>query len=144
MQPFDLKLFYKGQSWCTVALEVGYNEIGDADVPDLCPIADDVAEMFTRVGLPMPNPLPLMSIEFQIAQKLHGLTSPRANRPHDLIDLQVIAAKASIDYDKLAAICTRLFKYRKQQAWPPRLEMHKNWEEANIARSWLTCQIATL
>ena len=31
MRPFDVKLSYSGKPWCTVPLEVGHNEIGDAD-----------------------------------------------------------------------------------------------------------------
>jgi hypothetical protein len=127
MQPFDIKLSYRGQSWCTVELEVGYNEIGDADEAEMVPLADDIAEMFARVGLPKPNPLPLMSIEYQIAQKLHGMTSPRANRPHDLTDIQVIVANSKIDMAKLRGICTRLFSYRRQQAWPPKLQILEDW-----------------
>ena len=130
MQPFDVKLSYRGQSWCTVELEVGYNEIGDADEAEVMPIADDIAEMFSRVGLPKPNPLPLMAIEYQIAQKLHGMTSPKANRPHDLTDLQVIVANSTINMPKLHDICTRLFNYRKQQTWPPKLEIHEDWRAA--------------
>jgi len=130
MQPFDVKLSYLGQSWCTVELEVGYNEIGDADEPDLRPVASDITEMFTKVGLPTPNPLPLMPIEYQIAQKLHGLTSVKANRPHDLTDLQIIAQNSDLDYDKLLRICTRLFTYRKQQTWPPKLDLCEDWRDA--------------
>ena len=130
MQPFDVKLSYRGQSWCTVELEVGYNEIGDADEAEMIPLADDIAEMFARVGLPKPNPLPLMPIEYQIAQKLHGMTSPKANRPHDLTDIQVIVANSKINMAKLLGICIRLFAYRKQQTWPPKLEIHEEWREA--------------
>lgn len=41
MQPFEVKLSYNGKSWITVPLEVGHNEIGDADDPDML-----VAAMF--------------------------------------------------------------------------------------------------
>ena len=144
MQPFDVKLSYRGQSWCTVELEVGYNEIGDADEAEVMPVAEDIAEMFARVGLPKPNPLPLMTIEYQIAQKLHGMTSPKANRPHDLTDLQVIVANGNINMAKLHDICTRLFNYRKQQAWPPRLEVNEDWRAAYDEWNELTSVKPTL
>ncbi len=35
MQPFEVKLSYNGKSWMTVPLEVGHNEIGDAEEPDM-------------------------------------------------------------------------------------------------------------
>ena len=31
MMPYDIKLQYLGKSWMTVRIEVGHNEIGDAD-----------------------------------------------------------------------------------------------------------------
>lgn len=34
MQPFSVKLLFNGKPWVTVDLEVGHNEIGDADEPD--------------------------------------------------------------------------------------------------------------
>jgi len=130
MQPFDVKLSYNGKSWCTVELEVGYNEIGDADEAEFMPLPNDIVEIFERIGLPKPRPLPLMPIEFQIAQKLHGMTSAKANRPHDLTDIQIIVNNSKIDFARLHDICTRLFKYRKQHTWPPKLELHESWREA--------------
>ena len=35
MQPFDVKLTYLEKPWVTVQLEVGHNEIGDADSPEM-------------------------------------------------------------------------------------------------------------
>ncbi len=34
MRPFSVKLSYNGKPWVTIDLEVGHNEIGDADKPD--------------------------------------------------------------------------------------------------------------
>ena len=34
MAPYDVRLSYNGKPWCTVPLEVGHNEIGDADTID--------------------------------------------------------------------------------------------------------------
>lgn len=42
MQPFEVKLDYRGRPWCTVKFELGHNEIGDADDPDY-QIASDLA-----------------------------------------------------------------------------------------------------
>jgi hypothetical protein len=33
MRPYDVKLAFHGRSWHTVKLELGHNEIGDADNP---------------------------------------------------------------------------------------------------------------
>ena len=40
MQPYDVKLDYLGKPWCTVPLEVGHNEIGDADAADWAELTD--------------------------------------------------------------------------------------------------------
>lgn len=37
MRPFDIKMDYRGKPWCTVTLEVGHNELGDADEPERVP-----------------------------------------------------------------------------------------------------------
>lgn len=34
MKPYDVKLDYNGKPWMTVPLEIGHNEIGDADEPE--------------------------------------------------------------------------------------------------------------
>ena len=51
MRPFDVKLTYMGKPWCSVPLEVGHNEVGDADSTDWVDLAD-AAALFVQVGLP--------------------------------------------------------------------------------------------
>ena len=118
MQPFSLKLTYARHPWCTVVLEVAYNEIGDADEYDLVPVPDDIMDVFARLNFPAPSPIPVMRLEYQIAQKLHGATDVRGCRAQDLIDLQVIAGRENIDLARLRPICERLFANRKRQPWP--------------------------
>lgn len=76
MQPCDVKLNYKGTPWFTVKLEIGHNEIGDADEIDLIPPRKDVSDLFDFLCLPTPGAIPVMRLEFQIAQKLHGASAP--------------------------------------------------------------------
>ena len=55
MQPFEVKLSYNGKSWMTVPLEVGCNEIGDADGSDMiAPI--EVNGMLESLGFPELKP----------------------------------------------------------------------------------------
>lgn len=61
MQPYEIKLSYNGRSWLTIPLEVGHNEIGDADDPEYR-VAADIVELFERIGLPKPSPIPCMAI----------------------------------------------------------------------------------
>lgn len=128
MQPFEVKLSYNGKSWFTVSLEVGHNEIGDADAIEYG-LAEDVAELFERVGLPCPGPSPLMPLSHQIAQKLHAATEAGSSRAHDLIDLQLIVAKGDVDYRKTRETCIRLFEYRQMQSWPPVVIENEGWDE---------------
>ena len=134
MQPFEVRLSYNGKSWCTVALEVGHDEIGDADEPELV-LSPEVAAMFESLGLPAPAPVPLMPIPFQIAQKLHGATGPGSRRAHDLVDLQLILAHGEPDWRRTREICVRLFKYRKRQTWPPTVVAGPEWPELYAIQS---------
>ena len=128
-QPCDVKLSYMGRSWCTVRLEVGHNEIGDADEAEMMPVPEDLAVRFRELCFPVPKPLPLMKLPFQIAQKLHGATGERSRRAHDLIDLQLIVNASEIDLLNTRVACERLFRYRKSQAWPPKVVKQDGWEE---------------
>lgn len=127
MQPFDVKLSYLGKPWCTVPLEVGHNEIGDADETDWVELSD-AAALLESLGFPAPGKAPLMPLAHQIAQKLHGLTSP-GDRARDLIDLQLIMNRSEIDLHEVRMVCERLFAYRKKQAWPPVVSVQEGWDD---------------
>lgn len=129
MQPCDVKLSYMGRSWCTISLEVGHNEVGDADEAEMTPVPEDIALCFKEVCLPVPRPLPLMKLPFQIAQKLHGATGARSRRAHDLVDLQLIVNMSKINLEETRVACERLFRYRKCQPWPPVVVKQDGWEE---------------
>ena len=90
MQPCDVKLKYLGIPWFTVQLEVGHNEIGDANECDMVELPTELLNLFAFLALPKPSPIPAMRLEYQIAQKLHGASAPSSKRAHDLIDLQLI------------------------------------------------------
>ena len=128
MRPYDVKLDYHGKPWLTVKLEVGHNEIGDADYPDYS-MSEEIAELFAALGFPSPSPVPLMQLKYQIAQKLHGASEPASNRAHDLVDLQVIMTESDVDLKETREVCQRLFAYRHMQAWPPTVRAYDGWDE---------------
>ena len=134
MQPFEVKLSYLGKSWMTVPLEVGHNEIGDADEADFVE-SPEIVQLFAALGFPSPGPVPLMKLEHQIAQKLHGLSAPGSERAHDLVDLQVIVANGTIDFPATKRTCKRLFAYRAAQAWPPAIAAQQRWDELYDAQA---------
>lgn len=127
MKPFDVKLSYNQKAWMTLPLEVGHNEIGDADEPEMVS-SPEAAEILAALGFPEPGPVPCMRLEHQIAQKLHAVSGSGSDRAHDLIDLQIAVARGAIDYAKTKPVCVRLFDYRGQQAWPPSVVKGVDWD----------------
>lgn len=120
MQPIRVKFSYKGKNWCSVDFEISCAEAGAADDIELMsPNAETVA-IFSDLGFPMPQPVPLMRIEHQIAQKLHAVSAAHSHRAHDLIDLQLMLARENPDMAQLNETCRRLFATRKAQEWPPK------------------------
>ena len=134
MQPCDVKLSYRGTAWYTVKLEIGHNEIGDADTYDLVEMPSEIRGLFEFLCLPVPSPIRAMKLEYQVAQKLHGATAEDSNRPHDLIDLQLIVGKQELDYALTRELCLKLFYYRRQQAWPPEVVKQVGWVEGYVAQ----------
>ncbi len=107
-------------------LELGHNEIGDADDP-VYHLADDIAQLFADAGLPDPAPIPLMRADHQNAQKLHACTDPGNERAHDLVDLQLLVAAEELDLVQVRATSVRLFNYRQAQPWPPTVVATPTW-----------------
>ncbi len=131
MQPFDVRLLYSDAHWLTVRLELGHDEIGSTARPDH-QISDDIREIFAAIGLPEPAPVPLLSVEHQIAQKIHACTAPDRSdwvndRAHDLVDIQILRAEETVDEDLLASIAPRLFAARREHDWPPRVVTRDSW-----------------
>ena len=52
-----------------------------------------------------------------------------SERAHDLIDLQIVAARGLPDLRRLNAVCRRLFAYRHKQAWPPTVVKNGVWDK---------------
>ena len=127
MQPFEVKLDYRGRPWCTVKFELGHNEIGDADEPEF-QLADDMVGLFTEVGLEAPKPVPVMRADHQVAQKFHAVSSEGSERARDLADLQLLDKGEDLDLGQVGATCVRLFEYRRQQAWPPQIVAGNQWD----------------
>lgn len=132
MQPLDVKLAYRNHPWCTVRLEVSHNELGDADTLDVRDLPEAIKNIFVALGFPEPKPIPLMSIPFQVSQKLHGVSQPGSSRVRDLIDLQLILKNEGIDVAATADISRKLFKYRKVHFWPPHIEKGEGWDRVYV------------
>ena len=127
MQPFDVKLRYMKQPWCTVRLEVGYDEIGDAQIAEEF-IAHEILDIFKNLCLDEPKPIPLMPLTHQVAQKLHGVSEPNSSRAHDLVDLQLIFSRDAVDLKEVSRIAKRLFANRRRQPWPSLITKGESWD----------------
>ncbi|MGQ0431589.1 MAG: nucleotidyl transferase AbiEii/AbiGii toxin family protein [Microthrixaceae bacterium] len=131
MQPFALRLAFKGRHWLTVPFELGHDEIGSTSQNEPR-IAPDIVELFETLGLDTPGPIPLLALDHQIAQKLHACTSingktGRNERAHDLVDLQILDQEEEIDPRAVAATAERLFAARREHAWPPTVIEYAGW-----------------
>jgi hypothetical protein len=132
MQPLDIKLAYRNHPWCTVRLEVSHNELGDADTIETRELPQQIRDIFAALNFPEPKPIPLMTIPYQIAQKLHGVSQSGSSRVRDLIDLQLIVGNEEIDLSKTADICRKLFRYRRMQPWPPTVTKDDAWDSIYV------------
>ncbi len=131
MLPFDLRLAYKSRHWLTVPFELGHDEIGNTAHCEKR-LAPDIVEIFEELGLKTPQPIPVLALDHQVAQKLHACTSvnPKTggnNRAHDLVDLQILAREEMLDMAAIAKTAERLFAARKSHLWPPIVVAHHNW-----------------
>ena len=130
MQPCAVHLSYLGTPWRVVDMEIGHNEIGDADAFDLIQMPNEIASLAGYLRFPAIGEVRAMKLEYQVAQKLHGATERGSKRAHDLIDLQLILSKEKIDMAKTAAVCRELFRYRRKQPWPTFVVKNENWDAA--------------
>ena len=128
MQPCDVKISYLGTPWFTVELEIGHNEIGDADEYDEIDVPEEIAGLVSFLALPPLGSIKVMKLEYQVAQKLHGATGINSDRAHDLIDLQLILEHHVLDLKRVNELCQSLFAYRKCQLWPPQVMGNPKWE----------------
>lgn len=138
MAPYDVKMQYLGNSWTTVVLEVGHDELGDTFDAHTT-MSEEVKELFRSVGLPAPTPVPVVATHHQIAQKLHATSRSGSERAHDLVDLQLLVASENLDLSLIKNTCARLFDFRKGHQWPPTVIENEGWDslykEALVVRS---------
>jgi hypothetical protein len=131
VQPMQVRLAFQGSTFRTIDVEVTREEIigTQGNIED---IADDLLELFESIGLQRPNPVALLTVEAQIAQKLHACTSVDSlgqnDRVHDLIDIQLLSQYRDIDFSELARLAQRTFQIRGGLSWPPRIVPRAGWQ----------------
>lgn len=126
MQPFGVKLQYRNKSFTTVELEVGFDELeATGDLTETA-LSTELIDTFAALGLPRPNPVTVLPLHHQVAQKLHACTEPGSQRAHDLVDLQLMSGL--VDDISVAETVQRLFRFRHQHGWPALAVPTREWE----------------
>ena len=125
MVPFEVALLYRKRAWFSVPFELGHQELGGVGVAQQA-MDPDIEVIFRDLGLPRPLPVPVLSSEHQVAQKLPACSKFGSERAHDLIDLQLLVA-GGLDSPETASVCRQLFRSRRQQVWPPTVVATEGW-----------------
>lgn len=131
MRPFVIRLIYRGSFWFNLPFELGRDEVGSTAAPELR-MSARTTDLFARLGLPAPEPIPLLPVDHQMAQKLHACTwldrSGQNDRAHDLVDLQILVREEAPDLASVGTTARRLFESRRAQSWPPTVRAHDRWD----------------
>jgi hypothetical protein len=122
----DVALDFAGRAWQTVQIEVSRPEGGLAE-SELVEAAISLEDFV----LEAPQTVAVLSLRFQIAQKLHAVTEQpqdhENDRARDLIDLQLLEALTE-DLAPVRAACVEIFEQRGKQPWPPELIVQPGWD----------------
>jgi len=113
----DIAVSYHDGSWNTIQVDLSSHDGTQATV--------DLVEATSAAQLGLPNPVHLscLSVPYQIAQKLHGMTEPRSvdrranDRFRDLLDVLLLTPLID-DLTALADACDDVFRHRATHAWP--------------------------
>jgi len=116
-QRLTVQLTYFGRPFANVPLEVITSKSPDVEYVH--------SLRLDPVGLPSPDPIPCLSLPYQVAEKLHACTDPldgdRTNdRVSDLMDL-ILIEDLSPDLNLAATrtACIAVFADRSTHPWPP-------------------------
>lgn len=129
MHPYRVSLSFLGRAWAGLDVEVSDPEI-ESPAPTRREIDGELIELGAHFGFGALQPVELIDLEVQIAQKIHAVTDPSYVRAHDLVDLQLLW-NAGPDLPAVRAHCVRTFDWRRAQTWPPLpLRPMDDWELA--------------
>lgn len=126
---FTAKLAFGNRPFVSIPIEVSPSEAGNTEA-----VGWTHSTALELVGLPTADPVACMTVDWQIAQKLHAVTAilneGRVNdRAHDLVDLQIL--EALVDDTAFASTldaCVQVFTARAQQSWPPKVTVYEHWD----------------
>ena len=114
---------YRTRAWQTIDVDLGPAGSGAIDLVE--PAIRGLAEM----GLPITSPIRCLSLNDQVAQKLHACTGPHSQgRARDILDILLIDLLGKLDFRKLREAAETLFAQRATHPFPP--------SKASIPPAW--------
>lgn len=129
-----LQVLYSRTPWSRIYLEASPPEGASAEMErlEILPPSPDL----TVFGLDPVEPVPCMSVAYQIAQKLHACTELKPDEENhrftDLLDLQLLEELVD-DWPAVRAACEEVFGLRQKQSWPPAITVFPSWPAAYAA-----------
>ncbi|MDN6534862.1 MAG: nucleotidyl transferase AbiEii/AbiGii toxin family protein [Yaniella sp.] len=117
MQPLRVTLSFLDKQWSAIDLELAPPE-NIQNTGNQSAIDAELKREFESFGFGTITPVRFLSVEWQIAQKIHALTHPDSDRAHDLVDLQKLWTD-EVDAQTLLEACQSTFRYRQAHDWPP-------------------------
>jgi hypothetical protein len=128
-QRCKIKLAYHDRPFATLAFELSQAEANSFALLEQIPNAVDLH----KVQLGPAGDVVVLSVHYQIAQKLHACTEVPAEgsnpRVHDLYDIVLLAGLAeNAGLASTKAACEDTFAHRGKHRWPPVLPTWDDWE----------------
>jgi hypothetical protein len=113
-----ISVLVSGSAWLTCELEILPLE-HDFNSPKLAVAHETLAALFQTFDLPVSQEIPLISLELQVAEKLHALTEPGSQRATDLHDIAQILQRFPIASERLSGEVGRVFARRASHELDP-------------------------
>lgn len=129
----DVVITYRGRGFQTVQ-----TDLGPADEPTVDLVAPTIRGV-ADLGIPVTSPVRCITLDMQVAQKLHACTNPRVvereNRARDILDIVFLNMLGQLDPKAVRSACIRVFEQRGQHTWPPFVSVPPDWrvELASLA-----------
>lgn len=124
---------FRDSRWVTVTLELAPNSplhFGEKLLPNV-----EMREILESLGLPAVTALPVISIERQMAEKLHALTVPSSDRGKDLYDLCLIDELIPFEMPLLAVAVRQVFEERATHSWGEGFELSAEVRAAYVRQA---------
>jgi len=121
----DVAIAYRGRGIQTIQVDLGPAD--EATIDLVMPAIRGVSEL----GIPVTSPVRCITLDVQIAQKIHACTNPRVlgaeNRARDIMDIVLLDILGQLDDEAVRAACIRVFERRAEHTWPPMIDIPTEW-----------------